>query len=82
MFSSLSVCLFVCLFVCWFVCLLATLSKSFRTDLYEIFREGLQWASEQMITFWWRSGSPSGYRDCLPYSILIGDRESLTALQL
>jgi len=22
-------------------------------DLHEIFREGWQWASEQMITFWW-----------------------------
>jgi len=25
--------------------------------LREIFREGWQWASEQMIKFWWRSGS-------------------------
>jgi len=25
--------------------------------LHEIFREGWQWASEQMITFRWRSGS-------------------------
>ena len=31
-----------------FVCLLATL------DLHEIFTEGWQWASEQMITFRWR----------------------------
>jgi len=23
--------------------------------LHEIFREGWQWASEQMIKFWWRS---------------------------
>jgi len=29
-------------------------------DLYKIFREGWQWANEQMIKFWWRSGSPSG----------------------
>ena len=36
------------------VCLLATVRKSFR---YEIFREGWQWASEQMVKFWWRSGS-------------------------
>jgi len=42
---------------CLFVCLLATLRKSFWTDLYEIFREGWQWASEQMVRFWWRSGS-------------------------
>ena len=26
-------------------------------DLHEIFREGWQWANEQMIKFWWRSGS-------------------------
>ena len=39
-----------------FVCLLATLRKNFQTDLYEIFREGWQWANEQMIKFWWRSG--------------------------
>jgi len=42
------------------VCLLATLCKNFGSDLHEIFREGWQWASEQMITFWWRSGSLSG----------------------
>jgi len=33
------------------VCLLATLRKNFRTDLHEIFREGWQWANEQMIKF-------------------------------
>jgi len=26
-------------------------------DMYEIFREGWQWANEQMIKFWWRSRS-------------------------
>jgi len=26
-------------------------------DLHEIFREGWQWASEQMIKFWWQSRS-------------------------
>jgi len=45
------------LFVCLSLCLLATLRKSFRTDLREIFREGWQWANEQMIKFWWRPGS-------------------------
>jgi len=25
--------------------------------LHEIFREGWQWANEQMVKFWWRSGS-------------------------
>jgi len=44
------------MFVCLFICLLATLRKNFRTDLHEIFREGWQWASEQMMIFWWRSG--------------------------
>jgi len=53
-----------------------TLHKNFRTDLHEILREGWQWANEQMIKFWWRSGSPSGYRDCFPDSSLLGDTES------
>ena len=39
------------------VCLLATLRKNFQTDLHEIFREGWQWANEQTVKFWWRSGS-------------------------
>ena len=39
----------VCLSVCLSVCLLATLRKNFQMDLHEIFREGWQWASEQMI---------------------------------
>ena len=40
-----------------FVCLLATLRTNFQTDLHEIFREGWQWANEQMLKFWWQSGS-------------------------
>jgi len=47
----------VCFSVCLSVCLLATLRKNCRTDLHDIFREGWQWAIEQMIKFWWRSGS-------------------------
>jgi len=45
-------------------------------DLHEIFREGWQWAIEQMITFWWQSGSLSGYRDYFPDLSLLGDTES------
>ena len=41
------VCLFVCLFVRNFV------QKNFGTDLHEIFREGWQWAVEQLTKFWW-----------------------------
>jgi len=37
--------------------LLAILRKNFRTDLHEILREGWQWANEQTIKCWWRSGS-------------------------
>jgi len=37
-------------------------------------------ANEQMIKFWWRSGSSSGYRDCFSTSILLRDGESLTVL--
>jgi len=40
-----------------FVCLLATLHKNVGTDLHETFREGWQWANQQMIKFWWQSRS-------------------------
>jgi len=43
---------YVFVVVCLSVCLLATSRKNFRTDLHEIFREGWQWASEQMAKFW------------------------------
>ena len=49
--------MFSSLFVCLPVYLLATLRKNLLTDLYEIFREGRQWANEQTIKFWSRSGS-------------------------
>jgi len=49
--------MFSSVFVCLFVCLLATLRKNFQTDLHEIFSEGWQWASEQTVKFWCRSGS-------------------------
>ena len=39
------------------VCMLVTFCKNCQTDLHDIFREGWQWASEQMIKFWWQSGS-------------------------
>jgi len=47
------------------LCLLTTLRKNIRIDLREIFSEGWQWASEQMIKFWWRSqtDSPDGGTD-------------------
>jgi len=48
--------MFSSLFVCLSVCLLGALRKNCRTDLHEIFREGWQWADEQKIKFWWRSG--------------------------
>ena len=68
--------MFSSLFVCLSVCLLATLSKNLQTDMHELLREGWQWAVEHMIKFWWRSGSPSEYRDCFPGSSLLGDTES------
>jgi len=65
------------------VCLLVSLRKIFQTDLHESFREGWQWANEQMIKFWWQSASLSGYRDCFPDSSLLGDTESdIDRLQL
>jgi len=67
---------YVFVVVCLSVCLLATLHENFGTDLRAVFREGWQWASEHMIKFRWRAGSPSGYRDCFPDSSLLGDTES------
>jgi len=64
------------LFICSSVCLLATLRKNFHTDLHKIFRNGWQWADEQVIKSWWRSGSLFGYRDCFLDSSLLGDTES------
>jgi len=43
--------LFVFSVFCLFVCLLATLRKNFQTDFHEIFREGWQWAVEQILNF-------------------------------
>jgi len=40
----------VCLFVSDF-------AQKLRTDLHDIFGEGWQWANEQTVKFWWRSGS-------------------------
>ena len=48
--------LFVCLFVCLSVGLLANLS----TDFDEIFWRGRAWLKDQVIQFWWRSGSRFG----------------------
>jgi len=42
----------VCLSVCYQLC-----TENFQTDLHISFVEGWQLASEQMIKFWWRSGS-------------------------
>jgi len=46
----------VVVYVCLFVCLLTTSCKNFQMDLHEIFR-GWKWAIEQVIKFWWQSGS-------------------------
>ena len=68
------ICFRRCLSVCLPVCLLlATLRKNFVTDLHEIFREGWQWASEQLIKFWWVA---SGFEDCFPGLSLLADTES------
>jgi len=73
MFSSL----FVCLSVCLSVCPLATLRKNFRKDLHEICREGWQWASEQMIKFWWRSRTDSKERKA-PFTFFADSPDSGT----
>jgi len=59
----------LCVFVCLSVCLLATLHKNFQTNLHDIFREGWQWADEQIVKFWlvairitvWIQGLFSGF---------------------
>jgi len=56
MFLVRSVCLFVCLSVCLSVGLLANL----WTDFDEIFCRGRAWPKDQVIQFWWRSGSRFG----------------------
>jgi len=35
------------------VCPLVTLHKNLQMDLHKIFREGWQWANEQVIKFYW-----------------------------
>ena len=50
----LTVCL--CLSVCLSLSV-SNFSQKLGTDLHEIFRKSWQWAGEQMIKFWWRSGS-------------------------
>jgi len=62
---------YVFVVVCLSLCLLET-AQNYGTDLHEIFTEGRKWAIEQPIKFWWRSGSPSGYRDCFQNSTLFG----------
>ena len=54
--------------------------QTLQTDLHEIFREDWQWVSEQMVRFWWPSGSPSRYRDCFLDWSLLGDTEWLTGI--
>jgi len=59
----------LCFRRCLSVCLLASLQKNFPADLHEIFRKGRQWANEQKIKFWCRSGS--GIRIQIPIRIRI-----------
>jgi len=56
MFLVRSVCLSVCLIVCLSVGLLTNL----WTDFDEIFWRGRAWIKDQVIQFWWRSGSRFG----------------------
>ena len=47
-------------FVCFFVSLSATLRENGWTDLHEIFREGVEWPWDDLITFWVNSGKRVG----------------------
>jgi len=44
--------------------------------LHEIFRESWQWTNEQMIKFWWRSGSRIQIQGLFSGFTLLGDTES------
>jgi len=57
---GLFVCLSVCLFVCLSVCLSVGLLANLWTDFDEIFWRGRAWLKDQVIQFWWRSGSRFG----------------------
>ena len=48
------------LFVCLFVCLSVGLLANLWTDFDEIFWSGRAWLKDQVIQFWWRSGSRFG----------------------
>jgi len=55
---------YVFVVVCLIVCLLATLRKKKRQNGFAWnFQGRLTMVNEQLVKFWWRSGSPSGYRD-------------------
>ena len=60
MFLVRSVCLSVCLFVSLFVCLSVGLLANLWTDFDEIFCRCRAWLKDQVIQFWWRSGSRFG----------------------
>ena len=52
--------LFVSLFLCFFVSLSATVRENGWTDLHEIFREGVEWPWDDLITLWVNSGKRVG----------------------
>jgi len=51
-------CFFVCLFVSFVASLLARLRENGWTDLHEIFREGVEWPWDDLITFLVNSEKP------------------------
>jgi len=51
----------VCMSVCLFVCLSVELLANLWTDFDEIFCRGRAWLKDQVIQFWWRSGSHFGF---------------------
>ena len=53
-------CFWFGLFVCLFVCLSVGLLANLWTDYDEIFLRGRAWIKDQVIQFWWRSGSRFG----------------------
>ncbi len=66
MFSPLSLCLSVCFFVC-----VAGYLKKLWTDPDETWWTGWVCEKDELIGFWWRSESGSGYENYLIFKVIL-----------
>ena len=65
----------ICFRRCFSVCV-SNFAQNFPSGFAWNFQGRLAMANEQLVKFWWRSGSPSGCGDSFPGSSLLGDTES------